>query len=111
MVTFSFSFFFFLSQYLPVLILGPFTLNLYPTCQQIFFFLAFHIFCNIHSILHCFHSDNTKTFLKGGNVLENSLILKEVQAELENKINHKDVRVPLYSAWIPSVWERLIKVL
>ena len=56
------------------------------------------------------YSDNVKTFIKGGSILENSLQAKEFQDELE-RLDIKHIRIPLYSAWVGSDWERLIRVL
>ena len=84
--------------------------ELLPDMSTKNFLLAFHRFCNTYSIPHYLYSDNAKAFLKGGSVLETSLQSKEVQEELE-KINIKHVKIPLYSAWIGSAWERLIRVL
>ena len=56
------------------------------------------------------YSDNAKSFLKGGSILENSLHSEEFRVELD-KCNIKHIKIPLYSAWVGSVWERLIRVL
>ena len=46
----------------------------------------------------------------GGSILENSLQAKEFQDELE-RLDIKHIRIRLYSAWVGSAWERLIRVL
>ena len=72
--------------------------------------MAFQRFCNLYSIPQYLYSDNAKSFLKGGSILENSLHSDEFKAELD-KCNIKHVKIPLYSAWVGSAWERLIRVL
>ena len=74
------------------------------------FVLAFQRFCNMYCIPQYLYSDNAKTFIKGGNILETSLQSKEFQDEME-KCEIKHIRIPLYSAWIGAAWERLIRVL
>ena len=69
------------------------------------FILAFQRFCNLYTIPQYLYSDNAKSFLKGGSILENSLHSEEFRAELD-KCNIKHIKIPLYSAW-----ERLIRVL
>ena len=53
------------------------------------FVLAFQRYCNMYTLPQILYSDNAKTFIKGVSVLENSL----------------------YSAWVGSARERLIRVL
>ena len=72
--------------------------------------LAFQRFCNMYSIPQYLYSDNAKTSIKGGNILETSLQSKEFQDELE-KCEIKHIRISLYSAWVEAAWERLIRVL
>ena len=74
------------------------------------FLLAFQRFCNTHSIPEYLYSDNAKSFLKGGIILENALRSKEFQEELE-KCNIKHIKIPVYSAWLGSAWERLIRTM
>ena len=74
------------------------------------FILAFQRFCNLYSIPRFLYSDNARTFLKGGSILEQSLNSNEFREELE-KSGIKHIKIPLYSAWIGSAWERLIRVL
>ena len=64
----------------------------------------------MHSLPQILYSDNAKTFMKGGSILESSLQAKEFQHELE-RLDIRHIRIPLYSAWIGSAWERLIRVL
>ena len=83
--------------------------ELLPDMSSRSFVLAFQRFCNLYSIPEYLYSDNAKSFLKGGNILENSLHSEEFQAELD-KCNIKHIKIPLYSAWVGSAWERLITV-
>ncbi|XP_068229548.1 uncharacterized protein [Palaemon carinicauda] len=74
------------------------------------FILAFQRFCNMYSIPQYLYSDNAKTFIKEGNILETSLKSNEFLDEME-KCQIKHIRIPLYSAWVGAAWERLIRVL
>ena len=84
--------------------------ELLPDMSTRSFVLAFQRFCNLYSVPLYLYSDNAKSFLKGGSILENSLHSDEFQAELD-KCNIKHVKIPLYSAWVGAAWERLIRVL
>ena len=64
----------------------------------------------MYTIPQYLYSDNAKSFLKGGSILENSLHSEEFRAELD-KCNIKHIKIPLYSAWVGSSWEKLIRVL
>lgn len=84
--------------------------ELLPNMSSKNFILAFQRFCNMYSIPQYLYSDNAKSLLKGGSILENSLQSEEFQSELD-KCNIKHIKIPLYSAWVGSAWERLIGVL
>ncbi|XP_068215542.1 uncharacterized protein [Palaemon carinicauda] len=84
--------------------------ELLPDMSTRNFILAFQRFCNMYSIPQYLNSDNAKTFIKGGNILETSLKSKEFLDEME-KCQIKHIRIPLYSAWVRAAWERLIRVL
>ena len=84
--------------------------ELLPDMSSKNFILAFQRFCNLYTIPQYLYSDNARQFIKGGCILENSLKSKEFQSELE-RCNTKHIKIPLYSAWIGSAWERLIRVL
>ena len=84
--------------------------ELLPDMSARSFLLAFQRFCNMYTVPGYLYSDNAKSFVKGGSVLEQSLKSEEFQEEL-NRCNIKHVRIPLYSAWVGSAWERLIRVL
>ena len=61
------------------------------------FILAFQRFCNLYTIPQYLYSDNAKSFLKGGSILENSLHSEEFRDELD-KCNIKHIKIPLYSS-------------
>ncbi|XP_076053626.1 uncharacterized protein LOC143032634 [Oratosquilla oratoria] len=80
--------------------------ELLPDMSTKNFTLAFQRFCN-HSNLY---SDNARSFVKGGDILEKTLESNEFLDELsKNKIKH--VRIPVYSVWVGAAWERLIRTL
>ena len=81
--------------------------ELLPDMSTQNFVLAFQRFCNINSLPQILYSDNVKTFIKGGSILESSLQVKEFQDELE-RLDIRHIRIPLYSAWVGSAWERLM---
>jgi len=84
-------------------------LELLPSMDSKNFLLAFKRFCNMYLIPNSIYSDNAKTFIKGGEILSQSLVSEEFTDHLRvNLINH--VKIPLYAAWIGSSWERLIRV-
>ena len=84
--------------------------ELLPDMSTKNFLLAFQRFCNLYAIPQYLYSDNARQFKKGGCILEQSLESEEFQSELK-KCNIKHVKIPLYSAWVGSAWERLIRVL
>ncbi|XP_068229586.1 uncharacterized protein [Palaemon carinicauda] len=84
--------------------------ELLPDMSTKNFVLAFQRFSNMYTIPQYLYSDNAKSFLKGGSILERSLESQEFQSEL-SKCNIKHIKIPLYSAWVGSAWERLIRVL
>ena len=84
--------------------------ELLPDMSSENFILAFQRVCNLYTIPQYLYSDNAKSSLKGGSILENSLHSEEFQAELD-KCKIKRIKIPLYSAWVRSAWERLIRVL
>ena len=84
-------------------------LELLPDMSSKKFLLAFQRFCNLYLIPTHLYSDNAKTFIQGGELLNQSLASEEIIEHLRaNNIQH--VRIPLYSAWVGAAWERLIRV-
>ena len=77
-------------------------------CQQ--FLLAFIRFVNAFTIPSKIFSDNANTFLMGMGILSDSFSTDDFSEYLrKNNIVH--YRIPLYSAWVGSFWERLIRVI
>ena len=64
----------------------------------------------MYSLPQILYSDNAKTFIKGGSILESSLQTKEFQDELE-RLDIRHIGIHSYYAWVASAWERLIRVL
>ncbi|XP_066974322.1 uncharacterized protein [Macrobrachium rosenbergii] len=79
--------------------------ELLPDMSTRNFLLAFQRFCNMYAVPKYVYSDNAKTFVKGGCILESSLVSKEFREEMEQcDIKH------LYSAWVGAAWEKLIRI-
>ena len=78
------------------------------TCQS--FLMAFIRFCNLNEIPDAIYSDNANSFIAGMGIVAGSLIDNEFNAYLtKNNIRH--IRIPLYSAWVGSMWERMIRTI
>ena len=75
--------------------------ELLPDTSTRNFVLAFQRFCNMYTLPQIWYSNNAKTFIKGGSILENSLQAKKFQDELE-RLDIRHIRIPLYSAWVGS---------
>lgn len=74
------------------------------------FVLAFLRFVNLYGVPSTLYSDNAKTFIAGGNILEEVMITDEFNSQFQN-FNIKHIRIPAYSAWVGSTWERLIRTI
>ena len=85
-------------------------LELIPEMSTSSFLLSFKRFCNCYDIPIHIYSGNAKSFIAGGCLLEKSLNASEFSEHLINN-NIKHVFIPLYSAWVGSMWERLIRVI
>ena len=84
-------------------------LDLLPDMSAQSFLLSFQRFSNIHGICSHLYSDNAKSFTLGGKILEKSLASDLFQEHMRvNNIRH--IQIPLYSAWVGSTWERMIRV-
>jgi hypothetical protein len=84
-------------------------LELVPTMSTADFLLAFKRFCNMYSSPNCVYSDNARSLVQGGEILQNSLISTEFSDHLkENQIKH--IKISLYSPWVGSCYERMIRV-
>jgi len=84
-------------------------LELLPDMSTDSFLLAFKRFCNSQIVPSVLYSDNASTFLKAGSILSNLSLDCALSAFLiQHSIRHKTI--PLYSPWVGSLWERMIRV-
>ena len=72
------------------------------------FILAFVRFVNRYGTPSIVHSDNAKSFIQAGNIIEQLLTSSEFEEKFRiASISHKTV--PIYTAWYGATWEWLIK--
>ena len=72
------------------------------------FILAFIRFVNRYGIPLAVYSDNAKSFLQSGGIIQNLLSFSEFEEKFRTpSISHKTI--PVYAAWYGAVWERMIK--
>ena len=72
------------------------------------FILAFVRFVNRYGIPLAIYSDNAKSFLQAGGLIQNLLSSSEFEEKFRTaSISHKNI--PVYAAWYGAVWERMIK--
>ena len=72
------------------------------------FILAFVRFINRYGIPLTIYSDNAKSFLQAGGLIQNLLSSSEFEEKFRSVfISHKSI--PVYAAWYGAVWERVIK--
>ena len=72
------------------------------------FILAFVRFVNRYGIPLAIYSDNAKSFLQAGGLIQNLLSSSEFEEKFRTaSISHKTI--PVYAAWYGAVWERMIK--
>ena len=72
------------------------------------FILAFIRFVNRYGIPSVVYSDNAKSFIQAGNIIEQLLSSSEFEEKFRvASISHKTI--PIYAAWYGAAWERLIK--
>ena len=84
-------------------------LDLLPDMTTKSFVQSFQRFVNIYGLPDTVYSDNARTFIQGTDVIETFVVSEEGKEFLrKNHIQHK--RIPLYSAWVGSLWERLLRV-
>ncbi|MEL7522669.1 MAG: hypothetical protein AAGJ80_13830, partial [Cyanobacteria bacterium J06553_1] len=82
-------------------------LELVPDMSTLQFILAFTRFVNLHGIPSHLYSDNARSFVTAGEILQKALISHEYKSTFEPYgIEH--IRIRLYSAWVGATWERLI---
>jgi hypothetical protein len=84
-------------------------IDLLPDMSAQTFLLSFQRFTNMHGIPAKLYSDNAKSFGVGGDILHQSMSSNMFNEHMKmNNIQHH--KIPLYSAWVGSTWERLIRV-
>ena len=72
------------------------------------FILAFIRFSNRFGVPSAVYSDNAKSFVQAGNIIEQLLTSSEFEEKFRvASITHRTI--PVYAAWYGAVWERLIK--
>ena len=72
------------------------------------FILAFVRFVNRYGTPSVVYSDNAKSFIQAGNIIEQLLTSSEFEEKFRiASISHKTI--PIYAAWYGATWERLIK--
>ena len=74
------------------------------------FILTFVRFVNRYGIPFAVYSDNAKSFLLAGGVIQNLLSSSEFEEKFKTtSVTHKTI--PVYSAWYGAVWERMIETM
>ena len=83
-------------------------LDLIPDMSSSSFVQSFQRFVSRFGIPDFLYSDNARSFIQGADAIE-SFVASENGAEFlrKNQIQHR--RIPLYSPWVGSLWERLIR--
>ena len=84
-------------------------LDLVPDMSSKSFVLSFQRFVGRFGVPDVLYSDNTRSFIKGFDVIS-SFVVSEDGGEFlrKNQIVHR--RIPAYSPWVGSMWERMIRV-
>ena len=82
-------------------------IELIPEMSTDQFVLALVRFCNEYGIPTHIYSDNAKSFIAGVHIMETVFSSDEFK-ERFGVFNIKHLRIPLYSPWVGSTWERLI---
>lgn len=83
-------------------------LDLVPSMSTEHFLLSFKRFSNRFGTPAYLYSDNALSFSAGGRILE-ACIVSSAFESFCRKCNLKHVQIPLYSAWVGSCWERMIR--
>ena len=72
------------------------------------FILAFIRLVNRFGIPLAIYSDNAKSFIQAGGLIQNLFSFSEFEEKLRTaSISH--TTIPVYAAWYGAVWERMIK--
>ncbi|KAL7631639.1 UNVERIFIED_CONTAM: hypothetical protein RMT77_018057 [Armadillidium vulgare] len=84
-------------------------LDLVPDMSTQSFVQSFQRFVVKFGVPDVLYSDNARSFIQGTDAIE-SFVVSENGSEFlrRNQIEHK--RIPLYSPWVGSLWERMIRV-
>ena len=83
-------------------------IELVPDMSTHQFVLAFTRFTSVYGIPSHLHSDNAKSFIVGGEILQKALMSDEYRAKFD-VFDIWHVKIPLYSAWVGATWERLTR--
>lgn len=83
-------------------------LDLVPSMSTQDFLFSFKRFSNRFGTPLILYSDNALSFTAGGRVLQKCLKSSEFLSFRQSS-NLKHIQIPLYSAWIGSTWERMIR--
>ena len=85
-------------------------IELVPDMNTVSLVLAIIRFTNIYGVPSHIYSDNAKSFIAGCDVMKEIFLASEF-CEHYSKYNIKHIRIPAYSAWVGSTWERMIRVI
>ena len=85
-------------------------IELVPDMNTYTLVLAIIRFTDIYGIPTHIYSDNAKSFIAGCDVMK-EIFLASKFCEHYSKYNIKHIRIPAYSAWVGSTWERMIRVI
>ena len=85
-------------------------IELIPEMSTNHFVLALIRFFNEYGIPSTIYSDNAKSFISGVHVLEQVFTSADVRKSF-GIYNIQHIRIPLYSPWVGSTWERLIRTI
>ena len=85
-------------------------IELMPDMETHSLVLAIIRFTNLYGVPSHLYSDNAKSFIAGCDVMKEIFLASEF-CEQYSKYNIKHIRIPAYSAWVGSTWERMIRVI
>ena len=83
-------------------------IDLLPDMSTQNFILSFMRFCNLYTVPSYVYSDNAKSFIAGGDLLENAFSSSAFSDHFDI-YNIKHIKIPVYSAWVGATWERMIR--
>ena len=85
-------------------------IELVPDMETKNLVLAIVRFTNLFGIPSHIYSDNALSFICGVDIMKKVFKASDFQ-ERFSKHNIKHIRIPAYSAWVGSTWERMIGVI